>query len=282
MYPNINEIEIRWRSSASRFCIIVEGQREEDDAWFYNQWFGDRATTFTFFPQNGWSQVVTAVEQLRPVLGANNVFGIVDRDFRDSPNYNEIPLDGILWTPKYTLENYLLNPECWYEVVHPFTLRTPKPGWNSVEEAEQTIHALYQKCIPLAAYNATLNYLHEEHSHAFEKLSESQQKFKEHPKALKNLGDLSTHFQTLAGVIGLSIDLESKYEKNTAELHVMNQADLEQNVSGKYVLALLKETYPMGSPTKRAWDDILGGYIKYCPEPPGDLVRLMDLIRNSA
>jgi len=280
-YPSISEIELKWRSSASRFCIIVEGATEQDDAWFYEQWFGGRARDVMFFPQNGWDQVLNAVNALRGILGAQFVFGIVDRDFRESPVYDTPPADGILWTAKYTLENYLLNPECWFKVTRPFTRRSAKSGWNSPEEVEQTILTLYQKCIPLAACNSTLKFASQLDDGAFRNLSESQQKHKTHPKALENLGDLSNYFQTIQNDMGLSIDLDEKYTTRLAELQTMTVADLDQHVSGKYVIKLLHDEFPMGSLTKQAWDDTLGAYIDACPDAPEDLSQLIDLIVHS-
>lgn len=60
-YPTISDIEMRWRASGSGVCVIVEGQTEQDDAWFYNRWFGNQAREITFFPQDGWTRVVDAV-----------------------------------------------------------------------------------------------------------------------------------------------------------------------------------------------------------------------------
>ena len=78
-YPTLSDIEMRWRAAGSGVCVIVEGQTEQDDAWFYNYWFGDRARQVTFFPQNGWEHVVDAVAELRARF--KMVYGIIDRDF---------------------------------------------------------------------------------------------------------------------------------------------------------------------------------------------------------
>ena len=39
-YPTFTEIEVAWRASGSGLCIIVEGETELQDPWFYQQWFG--------------------------------------------------------------------------------------------------------------------------------------------------------------------------------------------------------------------------------------------------
>lgn len=65
VYPTLSEIEVKWRASGSGVCIIVEGETELEDAWFYNYWFGNRSREVTFFPQDGWEIVVDAVMTLR-------------------------------------------------------------------------------------------------------------------------------------------------------------------------------------------------------------------------
>ena len=113
-YPTPTEIEIKWRKSGSGVCVIVEGETDLEDAWFYNQWFGDQAKQVTFFPQNGWTEVINAVAVLRTTLGDKSVYGIIDRDFSPRTTYPPIPDDGILRTPKCTLENYL--PTLWLKL----------------------------------------------------------------------------------------------------------------------------------------------------------------------
>ena len=109
-YPTLSEIEVKWRASGSGVCIIVEGETELEDAWFYNYWFGNRSREVTFFPQDGWERVVDAVTTLRIKLDAKRVYGIVDRDFEENVVYDPFPSHGILRTLKYTLENYLTTP----------------------------------------------------------------------------------------------------------------------------------------------------------------------------
>lgn len=128
-YPTITEIEIKWRKSRRGICIIVEGESEMDDPWFYQQWFGGLSKEITFFPQNGWEQVASAVSALRAKLGVKQVYGIIDRDFAPTVTYNPFPMDGLLRTTKYTLENYLLDPQYWFAALRPLMLRSPKPGW---------------------------------------------------------------------------------------------------------------------------------------------------------
>jgi hypothetical protein len=155
-FPTLTDIEIAWRKSKTGVCVIVEGQTDLDDPWFYNQWFGGDARRFTFFPQDGWEKVIEAVTQLRLTVGQHHVYGIVDRDFEPNLSYVPFPSNGILRTRKYTLENYLLNPAYWYEYIRPFTTRYPKPEWDSIDKVRQRIEEYYRMCLPLSAYNWTL------------------------------------------------------------------------------------------------------------------------------
>lgn len=283
--PTLNEIEIAWRKSGSGVCIIVEGETELEDAWFYGQWFDYRAREVSFFPQNGAEKVELAVAELRAKLAAKQVYGIVDRDFASNQavTYPPLPANGVVRTPKYTLENYLLDSECWFDYIRPYTRRATKPGWNTLAEVQATIEDLCRTCCSLTAYNWTLRQARERDYHAFKALPEADKRYKEHPKALANVGDLSTHLHRLQTSLGLTdFDLAQEYTNYFQTLRNASFDDLEMVVSGKYVLTLLREQFPLKVSGKQAWDDVLGAYIDKCPDPPPDLVRLIDLILEDA
>ena len=280
VYPTVSEIE--WRMSGNGVCVIVEGETEKEDAWFYERWFGDRAREVTFFPQNGWKEVVAAVADLRANLGARRVYGIVDRDL-ENVVYDPFPSDGILRTVKYTLENYLLNAECWFKYVQPHALRTPKPGWNSLDEARATIEGFYRKCLPLSAYNWVLHQVRRQNYVAFESLGDADKTYKEHPKAITNMGNVPAHLRNLQAQMSIPDDLGHTYTTRLADLEQMPLVDLEKVVSGKYVMKLLRKDFPLGISNKQAWNDVLGAYIiSICPDPPADLADLIELILKNA
>lgn len=284
-YPTPTDIEIRWRKSGAGVCVIVEGETEQDDAWFYNQWFGDRAREITFFPQNGWTEVINAVTTLRTTIGSKSVYGIIDRDFAPNITYPPLPPDGILRTQKYTLENYLLDPDCWFQFMRPYTLRTPKSGWSTTEEVAMTIERLYRECIPLAAYNIVLHQARDVYYAEFNNLSEGEKKYKEHPKALVSIGDVPTYLEQLPTKMRLSEPdnyFAKLYKSLLKGMEDEQVSNLEQTVSGKYVLTLLKERFPLRLSGQQAWDDVLGAYIEICPDPPEELSSLLDLILQDA
>jgi hypothetical protein len=281
VYPTLSEIEVGWRASGSGVCVIVEGETELEDAWFYNHWFGSLAREVTFFPQDGWERVVDAVTTLRPRLGARRVYGIVDRDF-ENVVYDPFPGDGILRTVKYTLENYLLDAGCWFQYVQPHTLRVPKPGWNSLDEARTTIEGLYEECLPLSAYNWVLRQACKLDNAAFKSLDDADRTYKEHPRAITAIGDVLAHLRDLQAQMNIPDDLGHQYTMRLADLEHMPLADLEQVVSGKYVMKLLRERFPLRIFGRQAWDDVLGAYISICPDPPADLATLIELILENA
>ncbi|MEM7533509.1 MAG: DUF4435 domain-containing protein [Chloroflexota bacterium] len=279
IYPTKEEILIRWQKAGSHICVIVEGETELEDAWFYEQWFGGYARKVTFFPQNGWQKVVEVVVDLRQILGNKTVYGIIDRDFQDSVQYDSIPVDGIVRTPKYTLENYLLDPSCWYEVIRPLNRRRPNPDWQTVEQVKSIIENLYRTCIPISAHNWMI--LHISSFVASDVLIQYKwTQFKESPEGLPS--DLSTHWKNIQTQLNLDTGLAELYQERENTLNKMSLAELEKVVSGKYVLKQLQRNFPINLSGREAWDNVVGAYIEYCSEPPSDLEALIQaIIRDS-
>lgn len=281
-YPTISDIEMRWRASGSGVCVIVEGQTEQDDAWFYNRWFGDRAREATFFPQDGWTHVMDAVVELRGRLGVKVIYGIIDRDFETAVGAEPFSDSGVLRTPKYTLENYLLEAECWSKCIQPYTLRAPKPGWQTPEQVQTTIRDLYQQCLPLSAFNWTLKQARTADPTGFATLPDKDGKYREHPKALIGLGDVSDYLRHLGARLILAVDLGQMYEERLAHLQGLSHDRLEEVVSGKFVHKLLFEQFPLKLSGERSRDDMLSAYLFHCPRPPADLRHLVAAILADA
>jgi hypothetical protein len=276
-YPALTDIAVRWRTAGSGVCIILEGETELDDPWFYQQWFGGEARRFTFFPQDGWMKVQEAVAALRATLGPQKVYGIIDRDFEPEVTYPPVPVDGILRTRKYTLENYLLDADGWFNYVQPHTRRTPKPGWNTPAEARATLLELYRRCLPLSAYNWTLK-----QAQRFDKTaSQSLPVYREHPKSLENI-DVAAHLAQVQAKMNLVENLPQQYQTRLAKVQAMAPDEWEECVSGKYVLKLLRETFPLWSVKDKAWDSVLSAYMSICYAPPDDLVSLLEIIWQDA
>lgn len=281
-YPTISDIEMRWRASGSGVCVIVEGQTEQDDAWFYGRWFGDRARELTFFPQDGWQHVMDAVAELRLRLGGKAVYGIIDRDFETLVGTEPFPHSGVLRTPKYTLENYLLEAECWFKCIQPYTLRAAKPGWQTPAEVQTTIRDLHRQCIPLSAFNWTLKQARSAAPMGFATLPDKEGAYREHPKALAGLGDVPDYLRHLGVRLGLAVNLGQMYEERLAHLQNLSHDQLEEVVSGKVVHKLLFEQFPLKLSGERSRDDMLSAYLFHCPHPPADLQQLVAAILADA
>jgi hypothetical protein len=280
-YPTLTDIEVRWRAASDGLCIITEGETELDDPWFYQQWFGGDARHFTFFPQDGWEKVQDAVAVLRSTLGTKKVYGIIDRDFEPAVNYATVPADGILRTAKYTLENYLLDPGCWFNYIQMHARRVPKPGWMTIAETEATIANLYRRCLPLSAFNWTLRVARGLTAAAFKALPINDQTYREHPQALSNI-DICAHFARLQAQLSLVENLPQMYTNRLRQLEAVAFGEWEQQVSGKYVLVQLRESFPIRPGDKKAWYDMQSAYLFNCPTPPTDLTNLLELIGQDA
>ncbi len=282
-YPTLNDIEVRWRTTGSGVCVIVEGETERDDPWFFQRWFGDRARDVTFFPRDGWELVIQSVTDLRAraALGVKKVYGIVDRDF-EIPVYSPFPTDGILRLRKYTLENYLLDPGIWFAVVQPFLQRNPKPGWRTEAEIQTTIETLYRDCIPLAAYNWTLHTAQCQNPNAIYQSSANDWAYAAHPQTLREWNDIPARLQALQARAGISENLAQLYTNRLTALQSEPIDQLETFVTGKVVLKLLREAFPLRVSGKPMWDSILGAYMHYCLVPPPDLSKLVDVILENA
>ena len=82
--------------------------------------------------------------------------------------------------------------------------------------------------------------------------------------------------------MGLSTDLGQMYEEQLARLRRMPQDRLEEVVSGKVVLKLLSEQFPLRLSGQASWDDMLSAYLFHCPDPPPDLANLVIAILTDA
>ena len=275
---SLTDIEAKWRASGSGVCVIVEGETEQDDPWYYNKWFSHLAREVTFFHQDGWAQVVNAVMQLRQLLGEKKVYGILDRDV-ETPVYTPFTSKGLVRTHKYTLENYLLDPDIWFEVIAPTTLRSPKPGWESRKAAHTTITSLYHSCIPIAAYNWTLHFARLANPAAYHALPDTLSTWGRHPDNFTKWGAVDTRLDDIQTYLGLMDNLHALFDERKAYLATLPLCELEQYVSGKPVLTLLQTSLQR---SKAWWDDMLSDYMYHAATPPEDLLKLVKLILTDA
>jgi hypothetical protein len=242
--------------------VFVEGESEEDDAWFYNRWFAARATEVTFVAQNGWSQVARAVATVRGLYPNRAVFGLLDGDHvaedLDPTPPVVPPADGVLRTPRFTMENHLLDPEPLRQALASLS-RTPPAG----ADVEARLLELYRSFAKVAAYNRAQWCLASAGCDA---------PFETHPAAVTNaaVSDLGVRSRARIGS-----DLRSVYDHAVevltgAPLHV-----LHRHVSAKYVVRALGASFP--ELKALGVEQRLTLLARHAPAPP-DLVALVDAI----
>lgn len=257
--------------------VMVEGETERDDAWFYQQWFGDLAREIRFFPQNGWAKVLTAVRDLREALPRHAIYGIVDRDFTEQAivdhQFEQCPADGIFRTPYYTLENALLEPAGWLAVVHRFARGAPS-GWGTEDEVAAHLAEAYRRCLPVAAFNRVVHEEHRRTSHS------RTLEYLHHPNAAKDAAERLRRWGRERECVH---DLGDAFEQTLMALDTMQPEAYAARVTGKAVLIALCDrlnaALPRGGiPTEYLKD----AYLREHPTPPADLVRLIETIRRYA
>mgnify|MGYP000843546199 CR=1 FL=1 len=278
---------LNWLSfHPSSIAVIVEGESRQDDPRFYTHWFGDRATEVQFFPQDGCGRVEEAVLELRRMLNPKRVYGIIDRDFAPLAVYPPLPTDGIVRTRQYTLENYLLEAECWAVCARRYMGREAAPEWNDCNALERHIVALYRRCLPVSAYNWVLRQARQIDDRAFERLPSGSRQYKEGPEALdalaRNVGDVSSYLRTIQTQMGITENLGVMYQERLTWLEQQNLAEWQAVVSGKYVLNLFRQSFPMNIAEKDWKTYVLGAYLEECLDPPVDLQTLVEAILADA
>ncbi|MBX7232822.1 MAG: DUF4435 domain-containing protein [Caldilineales bacterium] len=277
-YLAIDELEVTVRAGRG-VAIIVEGQNAEEDPWFYNQWFGDRASQVTFFPQNGWPRVIDAVAELRRRCPDIPIYGIIDRDFAEDEELDSdfITL-GIIRTPAYTLENYLLDPACWAAVFR-FIFRRQNvapDGWDQPEQARNHIEAAFRACLDLTAYNQVVKRCAEHYPESAD--VSSVRGYHHHPDAFKG-EDPARSLSQWGQEIGCSEDLGRLFAEKRAGLDSLGLAGWQQLVSGKHVLGLLHNRFPRLRKAGRfGLSHYLNLYLRECPDAPADLAQIIGRI----
>lgn len=279
--PSLDELEIEL-STGSGVAIIVEGNSHEDDPWFYAQWFGDRAREVAFYPQNGWHQVIAAVTALRERSIGVPVYGVIDRDFCEDHELDaEFESKGILRTPRYTMENYLLDPVCWAAVFKRIFIRNPTAaqGWDDEQRVTNFISDAYRDCLALAAHNWVVG----EITAKYPSPATPSRDYLTNHTAVEDLEAVLQSLVNWGESVGASEDLHKLFDDKLSQLKNATIETLSQQVSGKYVLKRLLDMSP-GSPNKKHFslDHYLVLYMESCSTPPADIVNLIERIIKHA
>ncbi len=250
--------------------VIVEGETDYEDPWFYGRWFGDLARELTFRPQNGHEKVVQAVRYLREQLPpTREVYGIRDRDFSDdaavSAQAEAIPADGVLCTRWYTLENYLLVAEGWFRVITAMHRRAPAL-WDTVDAVQAQIDGAYRECLSLAAWNYTVR------SECL-RVPRDGLRHVEHPKAMPTRPEME--LSEWGQARGAPRQLGDCYRERLEWLCAAPQDELPCWVTGKAVLKALLERFPVASGPQPHSHHLVNLYMTVYPTPPDEHVALV-------
>jgi hypothetical protein len=276
--PWLDEVEVR-NETGGGIAILVEGERQRDDAFVYGQWFGGESDTFAFFPGDGCVQLAVAVGELRRLLDPVPVYGIVDRDFADDGTvrhqYATMPHNGVLRLPRYTLENYLLAPACWHAVFE-FMFRgedAPPTEWGSLEAVAAQIEQAYRNCIPVAAHNRVVNFALQSGP-----VGAERREYVTHVAALGDR-DPRTELSDWGKRIGATTELGELFDELVRDLDSATLSDLQKQVSGKVVFNQFHSRLPQRQLSQRLYRK---WYLHFCPDPPDEVQELVELIRDDA
>jgi len=195
--------------------------------------------------------------------------GIIDRDFATDlelkaqfePGY----CDHVYRTKRYTLENYLLDPEAWFHIAKLFWRNNLPEGFRSVEECTETINKIYEAFLPAAAYNWMAHDI------------SRQYKPKKHLeyKTMPNLDPEALYLNLL--IYCRNEDLPDP-EEFPIRLDILknNRQMWDQKVNGKMVFDYLLESFPV--PRQKPNRHLFVNYYVSSTEAPEELVRLVEFL----
>ena len=253
--------------------VVVEGETERDDAFVYGRWFGDRARDVSFFPQNGWTEVVAAVTELRGALPGRTIFGIIDRDFADdaalAAQAQAMPQDGIFRTQRFTLENYLLEPEGWFGVMRVVHRGSPPAGWASAVEVAGRIEEAYRLCFGLASWNYVVH-------HENARFPQDALRYCGHPSALPPSpgAELSRWGRPRRA----PIDLGRLFQERLDRLAATPVHEWPRWITGKAVLKAFLLAMPALRGKRIPEDVLVSLYLDKHPVPAADLREIVGRI----
>jgi len=267
-YLSLDQLLIKIRSG-SGLGVVIEGVNDGDDEWVYSQWFGHLAHLVTFYPQDGYSKVYDAVEKLNCNQNKQLLVGIIDRDFTTEleikaqfePNFKE----HVYKTQRYTLENYLLEPEGWFKIAQLFWRNNLPKGYRSIEECDETLAKTFEAFLPAAAYNWMVWDISRQYN------PKTHLEYKDWP----NLDPEKLYMNLLIYCRNEELPDPDEYPLRL-ELLKNKRKLWHQKVSGKMVFQYLTETFPV--PRQRPNRHLFVNYYVSSTDAPNELIRLVNFL----
>lgn len=119
-FTDLDELVVRLRAGRSRI-VLVEGPERGGDAWILQMLLPEVADQVLFLGRGSWQAVQTDANRLETLLQEpiSRIYTIRDRDFLPTeevlPGYDpQFSGHHFVWR-RYTIENYLLEPDIIWE-----------------------------------------------------------------------------------------------------------------------------------------------------------------------
>ena len=228
--------------------------------------------------------MIEAVTELRRRCPGVPIYGIIDRDLAAAEALDSDFIGkGILRTPRCTLENYLLESECWAKVFSfIFSRQGAAPdSWDAPIQVRGYIEHAFQECLPLSAYNHVIQYGNHRYTQQARQTPEAARSYRDHPDALAG-GGPAVKLRSWGQQLGAAEDFGDLFERELQALE-RDPARWPQDVSGKPVLQSLHRRFPrLPGAGQFSLSHYLNLYVRECPFPPEDIAALINRIVEHA
>ncbi|MBN2493319.1 MAG: hypothetical protein JXR96_01905 [Deltaproteobacteria bacterium] len=277
MNIDINELVTRVGRGVLVFC---EREKRGDES-IYSRWFSDYSTRVTFEASDGLSVVGRNVEYIRQTRPSLPAYGLLDRDFSPDDEIKAKREGGfqgpIFRLDRYTIENYLLEPAGWLEVVKALHICERMPeGWGNEDEIATHISSFYVNAMPAAAHNWTIWEMRRRFrgEQGYEDLD-----YFGGIRALDNT-DPEARLSAWAekfGQVEIARTLFAERRDHLEELSESTPDKLACYVSGKFVLDQIQEHIPVPTKWRPPREDLLYRYLdKTQKTPPDDVLAIIE------
>jgi hypothetical protein len=155
-------------------------------------------------------------------------------------------------------------------------------GWSDPTQVREHIEQAYRDCLALAAHNQVIQFGNERYPQQATQTPEIERTYREHPEALANV-DPPVKLRAWGNQLGAVADFGERFEQALRHLQDVGLVGWEQLVSGKYVLRELHRRFPrLPGAGQFPLSHYLNEYLRACPDPPPDLLGLIERILEDA
>ncbi|HKZ85068.1 MAG TPA: hypothetical protein VJ793_15565 [Anaerolineae bacterium] len=249
-------------------AVLVEGEEQASDAWILKYiLLNVVGEEVTFHGRDGRERLLSELPDILRQLPNDQVFAILDRDFledelvgpRYAPNFSG---HLFIWR-RFTVENYLLEPEWVTEAVAEFYMHEPERIPEALRTAEATEEFLLDQCrrlAPQVAGNWVISDLIREAKRRSLSSVEARRYFDDLTdrdsawvlaELTRKYGGWSGAYPELFDVEALQAHFGDRLEAVLARIQVRSSA--HQVVSGKLLMKALYAELPRGAKPNREY-----------------------------